>query len=58
MAANSKIKRSLEKKGWSFKFIHSSSTSHLKKAPVIAEKGSRTVKGTSLSDVFKKIRGY
>lgn len=58
MATNRQIQRNLEKKGWKFKFIHSSATSHLKKAPVIATKGSKTIKGSSLSNVFKKIRGY
>jgi riboflavin synthase alpha subunit len=55
MATVRELQKRYEKNGWKFTFVHSSATSHLKKAPVIATKGSRTVKGTSLTDVFKKL---
>jgi len=51
MATNRKIQNGLEKKGWKF-------TVYMSGNGVQATKGSRTVKGTSLSNVFKKIRGY
>lgn len=48
-------RRRLEKQGWKFQFVHSSATSHLKTAPVIASKGSRKIRGTSMTDILKKI---
>lgn len=55
MATVDEIKKKYEKIGWKFVFVHSAATQHLRKAPVIATKGSRKVKGTSLSNIFKKL---
>lgn len=51
MATNSKIRKSLEAKGWSFKSFISGRGKQ-------AEKGQRKLTGTSWTDLFHKIRGY
>ena len=48
MAKVSELKKRFEKNGWSF-------TKVMGTGNVIAKKGSRTEKGTSYSDVFKKL---
>jgi hypothetical protein len=55
MATIREIEKRWEKKGWKFKSVHSSATAHLRKSPVIATKGSRTVRGTSFTDVFAQL---
>jgi len=51
MAKNRVIQEQLEKKGWKF-------TSYMSGRGVQAKKGQRTLKATSLTAIFKKIRGY
>lgn len=55
MATVRELQKRYENKGWKFTFIYSSATLHLKKAPVIVTKGNIRIKGTSLTDIFKKL---
>jgi hypothetical protein len=55
MAKVDLIQKRFERKGWKFQFVHSTATQHLSKAPVIASKGNTVIRGTSLTNVFKKI---
>jgi len=53
---NSQIQKNLEKKGW--KFTHSLKDDANGKKRIYAEKGSRQLYAYSLTELFKKIRGY
>lgn len=55
MATVRELQKRYENKGWKFTFVYSSATLHLKKAPVIVTKGNIRIKGTSLTDIFKKL---
>jgi hypothetical protein len=51
MATTKQVQKQLEKKGWKFTFYMSGNG-------VKAVKGARSLTGTSLTNLFKKIRGY
>lgn len=57
MTRDNKI-TTLERMGYKIQFVHSSATQYLRYAPVIAKKYNDVIRGNSVNDLFKKIKGY
>jgi hypothetical protein len=57
MTRDNKI-TTLERMGYKIQFVHSSATQYLRYTPVIAKKYNDVIRGNSVNDLFKKIKGY